>query len=236
MYNTLLYSTIGYNENFIGCLNLFCESLVYYNNGIDFLLLCDLSFKDECEEIIKKYNIKYHIHTFEDSKTPEEASTHKLRVFESTFINDYEKLLYVDLDTIFNGSIDSILAENIIDDKLYVYYEHDYTGHYTIYWSLPNYYTFRDHINFANKKIRPFNAGLFYFKQTEKMKKHFNNILKMIDEWQDEFYYEQSFMNCYFNKIFKTNNSIFDNNNYNMFVDCDKKTITDNTTFLWSSW
>ena len=47
--------------------------------------------------------------------------------------------------------------------------------------------------------VRVFNAGFFGFLNNEAMKQHFDNILEMVKNFKGEYYYEQSFMNKYFN-------------------------------------
>jgi hypothetical protein len=48
------------------------------------------------------------------------------------------------------------------------------------------------------------------------MKNHFDNIRSMINEYKGEFFYEQSFLNVYFNKNNKTNRIVISNDNYKM--------------------
>jgi hypothetical protein len=59
------------------------------------------------------------------------------------------------------------------------------------------------------KKLKPFNAGQFLFKNTLKMKKHFENIIWLTKAWGGYYFYEQSFLNYYFNvKTKLTSNEI----------------------------
>jgi lipopolysaccharide biosynthesis glycosyltransferase len=231
MKKNLIYLCASYSKGFIECLDVFCKSLVYNTkNDIDFLLLCDKSFIEKCDSILKKYpKINYKIHGFEDAANRDDAFPRKLRVFECDYIKEFENLLYVDMDCIFNGDVYSLIDKDIQDDMLYVYYEHDINSHNIIYWTLPGYYSVIDKYNIMKSGKKPFNSGLFYIKSSEIMKKHFNNVLDLIKNWKKEHYWDQSFMNVYFNKLLKTDGSLFTKENYKLFAAND---IKQNETIL----
>ena len=86
------------------------------------------------------------------------------------------------------------------DNILYVYKECETMDkHENLYWGLQN-YTREELETFVLYQIYPFNCGLFLFNNTNEMKDDFCNILNMIDTYEKEYFYEQSFMNYYFNK------------------------------------
>jgi hypothetical protein len=60
-------------------------------------------------------------------------------------------------------------------------------------------------------KQMPFNAGQFLFKNSVKMKKHFQNIQWMITNWVGKYFFEQCFMNYYFCKANITSSDILQN-------------------------
>ena len=225
MSKTLIYTVMGLNRGFIECLDIFCKSLEYHNDNIDLLLITDKSFEDDCICVMNKYKINSKIKCFPDCTTPIEALSYKLKIFECD-IDGYDKLLYIDTDCIINGSIQKILDTELKDDKFYVYYEHDHNGHKIIYWTIPNYYSIEDMYEMIKNNIYPFNAGLFYLLNTPKMKEHFDNLYNMIKNnrhSEETFYMDQSYFNCYFNKLLKTDGTIFTKQNYKLFASADEK-------------
>ena len=44
----------------------------------------------------------------------------------------------------------------------------------------------------------PFNAGQFLFKNSTKMKAHFDNVNWFMQNWPGQYFFEQAFMNHYF--------------------------------------
>jgi hypothetical protein len=51
------------------------------------------------------------------------------------------------------------------------------------------------------------------FLNNETMKQHFDNILDMVENYEGEYYYEQSFMNKYFNLKNLTDLTVINNEN-----------------------
>ena len=52
------------------------------------------------------------------------------------------------------------------------------------------------------------------------MRQHFLNVIDLIKSHTGDFYYEQSFMNYYFNKNLLVDYSIITDDNYNMNIIC----------------
>ena len=75
---------------------------------------------------------------------------------------------------------------------------------------------------FAKNNIYPFNCGLFAFINTADMKKHFSNILDVIKTHTGIYYYEQSFMNVYFNRLNLTNLTVINPTNCVLGIHIDK--------------
>jgi hypothetical protein len=209
MRDLLLYTTIGKSADYLRCLTYFCESLVYTNRtSLHLLIICDKSFHSRVHDIVSNYAfLHYYIHDAPDSLTPIQASMHKVQVFDFPKIHHYRVALYVDLDCLFLNSLSSILQNPIEENKLYVFPEYDLVEKNNLTWfSLASetnptisYYT-QDHINFLKAKHKlPFNAGLFMFRITPLMERHFKNLQNMIQNYRGQFFYEQSFMNTYFN-------------------------------------
>ena len=193
----LVYYTHGFSNKFLDLLELSIRSLRLQNNN-DVVVICDESFVDDCKNKLKNYT-NIFIHVVKDSKSAHEASMNKLKIFDYENINNYNKILFIDSDIIVHTNLISIF-NNINDDNiLYVKKESDnFDDHTAIYWSL-KLYTDEDLNNFKLKNIHIFNCGQFGFINSESMKIHFNNINIMINTHKGESFYEQSFMNHYFN-------------------------------------
>jgi hypothetical protein len=217
MSKTLIYSCISYNEGYIDCLDIFSKSLEFYHKNIDFLLLCDKSFIEKCDNILKKYEINYKIFGIENPKVIDDAFKMKLKIFQAN-LNGYENLMFIDIDCVINGDILTFLNKKIKDDMIYVYYENEQRGHNIRYWSLPDFYTLKERYQMLKENKKPFNSGLFLIKNSLIMKYHFNNVLELMKNWKKDYFTEQSFINCYFNRLLKTDGNIFTKDNYKLFA------------------
>ena len=224
--NNLIYTTLGFNIEWFKVVLILIDSLIEYSLPInyDFLIICDSNMYDYISNYIKentKYNvINIYIHNvgFNSSK-PDIASINKLRIFDYENINKYNKILFMDGDIISTLNVNNIFDLLINDNILYVYKEKtDINDHNSKFWGFCN-YTNNELENLKKNNIYPFNAGLFLFFNTNEIKNDFNNILNNIKNHKGEYYYEQSFMNYYFNKKGNINYDIFTNDNYKMFPD-----------------
>ena len=167
-------------------------------NDTDVLIICDESLIDQCNEKLSCFkNVK--IVPCKNSISAMDSSMKKLLIFQYD-ISKYKKIIYIDSDILVDLSIAPILYKVKDVNKLYAFAEHkEIEYHETKYFSLLD-YTSEDYDFFRKSKIYTFNCGLFAFVNTLGMKEHFSNILDMVSKHTGEYYYEQSFMNVYFNK------------------------------------
>ena len=203
----LYYFTIGFDKTFGQCLQLAIETLRQYSSQTIIVLL-DEDIQIELPSDVIVYKCK-------KTNSPEEASMRKLDIFDYPFVHTFDKVVFIDSDIVTHCDIDSIVNK-IDSEKLYVYTENFQNGHTHIYFSLLNYTS--EQLNFLhNKNIGVFNAGLFGFIPSDTMKKHFDDIKTLIRNHTGRFYYEQSFMNVYFNLLpDSTDRSLFTDYNYKM--------------------
>ena len=219
----LVYTTIGYSLTWFNIIKLLLDSLQLYSNPVmfDFLIICDenmyMYISDYLENNSKyKFNICI-FNILKNSFAPHEASMNKVNIFEYENINEYDKILFIDGDIYSTLNINTIFEHEISENILYVYKEtSNILDHNAIYWGFSN-YTHDELEQFRIKHMYPFNCGLFLFKNTVEMKTDFNNILLMMKNHKGTFFYEQSFMNYYFNKKNNVNHDIFTKDNYVMF-------------------
>jgi lipopolysaccharide biosynthesis glycosyltransferase len=207
----LVYYTVGYSSAYIDVLKISIDSLQKSGWNGDIAIICDQSFLNQCKQLFGE-SVLYL--SFPDSTSPEQASMNKLRIFELPTISSYERILFLDSDIIVHMNIETIISKITDRDKLYVYTEtRKYEDHLSIMWSL-NTYTQNDIDFFKKNSIYVFNAGCFAFICDDKMKSHFLNIQYMISTHKERFFYEQSFMNVYFNKNNKTVRDLITDYNY----------------------
>jgi lipopolysaccharide biosynthesis glycosyltransferase len=137
----------------------------------------------------------------------------KLKIFDYENINKYNKIFFIDSDIIIHTNLNNIFDNLTKDNLLYVKKESLKSlreDHKNIFFSL-QLYTEEQLDNFEKEKIFVFNAGQFGFFNSEQMKNHFNNINNLIINHKGEFFYEQSFMNHYFNLNKLKNDDILEN-------------------------
>jgi lipopolysaccharide biosynthesis glycosyltransferase len=207
----LIYFVVGGKPDYVRLLE-FCINTIKHcadNDVFDILVLCDKDYV----KYIKHLPIE-HIHVTEDNPTNERVSTRKVEIFNFDKIWQYEKVLYLDCDIVISGSLIEIMNDVINKNKLYVCNEklgkdYDANDNISQFFSRQDRpYTEQDIEFFRNNDIYPFNAGEFAFCTSEEMKYHFNNIVSEIDKYYGTqyYFYEQCFMNDYFNRKNLTNN------------------------------
>lgn len=185
-------------------LQLSLKIFFHFNKHIDVAVICDESMIEACRDPLPKNVILF---SGINSGSPVEASMHKVRIFDYDIMK-YKAVLFCDTDILFQSSLKPILDNFKNDSILYTYTKmQDFRAHKMKYFSF-NHYTEDDIALFREKNIKVFNAGTFGFAPSAIMKTHFENILKMIEDHTGEFYYEQPFMNVYFNKLGNTDPSI----------------------------
>lgn len=189
----LIYFTIGHDPNYVKLLE-FCIGSIHDNSNmdnLDILIICDENFV----KYVKHLNTK--IFVTDSNNSAVQSSMRKLEIFDYPNIKNYENALYLDSDLIVCDDL-NLLFHNVKNDVLSVYKEKDWTNHNNIHWSLENYSP--EELSFFEKKeIGVFNCGQFLFKIDESMKENFTAVRNLISNYKGSYFYEQSFMNYYFN-------------------------------------
>lgn len=209
--NLLIYTTIGNDKKYLKLLETFCESLCYTNlTAKSLLVICDKSFHSEVNDICLKYAfLTYHLMDVQDTLTPEEASGNKLRIFEFNDIFKYSKCIYVDLDCCFLNNLDYLFTKETDPTKLHVFTEFDDSN---ILFASPYFVCYNKETKqylltpqqrkyIVESKKKAFNAGLFLFSINDTMKHYFSHLQSIVSTHEKNYYsyFEQSFMNAYFN-------------------------------------
>ena len=210
--NSIVYYTLGCNRGYIEMAELSIQSLrKVYSGAIG--IVCDESMISECKE--KMPDVLYW--SVPDSRTGQIASMNKLRVFDFIEVDAYDAVLFLDTDILVVNPIDSYFEKINEDGMLYVYTDsNNQEDHKHLYWSLQT-YTKEDYAFFRKENILPFNAGTFGFRPTQTMKDQFQEVRDMIANHTGPYFYEQSFLNVYFNRRNKTVRTLFTPDTYILY-------------------
>ena len=209
-YKNLIYYTVFFDNGYVELLNKSILTILKYSKiNFDILLITDQETKKkiQIQPFAKRIKPKYLI-----LKTPldgVEASECKTKIFEYVDINKYNKILFLDCDIICLKDINLIFNSQVEENTLYTArnLNLNYNHHKTIHHGFI--YLNDEHISeMTQAKQMPFNAGQFLFKNSNKMKNHFDNVNWFMKNWTGEYFFEQAFMNYYFCKAKITNDTI----------------------------
>jgi len=203
----LIYYTIGLDSKYKQLLCASIRSMSMNTSNIpDILLIHDCDISDVLSEF-------QHLNIF-TQRVPQvkdgiEASMNKLLFFDWPLFANYRNVLYLDADTIIDFDINRILDKQIDPNILYstIHSHCPFTVHQTFFHTIKQ-YTSEQMCLFESKGIYPFNAGQFMFRSGNVMKAHFDNIRYLISKWKFNFFFEQSFMNYYFNSNLASDTSL----------------------------
>ena len=207
----LVYYTLGYSGSYLDVIGLSIASLRRSEYTGHIAVLCDEMFLPQCKATLGP-DILYK--TFPNSTTPEQASMNKLRIFDLPGIESYDRVLFLDSDILVHMDTAPLFQSIVTPGTLYVYTETtNQEDHQALYWGLQS-YTQEELAVFRETNTHVFNAGCFAFVRNDVMKEHFRTILRGIAQYTGPFFYEQSFLNVYFNRNGATDRTLLTSANY----------------------
>lgn len=209
----LVYFTVGYSKEYLHLIKCCIFSIISNSkdlSNVDFLLITDS--KQAFDEVAKAFpdlNLDYLI--VPNAKDGIEASMNKLKVFEYEHVFKYKKILFLDGDIVFNNDVNQIFDLDIEDHKIYSLMHEGcgYEIHNSKYHNITR-YTKEKIKRLEELKIKPFNAGQFLMLASVAMARHFTNVKFITHLWQKEYFFEQSFLNTYFNYNEAANTSLLE--------------------------
>lgn len=208
----LIYFTLFGNNEYILLQKALLKSLKSqkYQN-FDLLFITDADTEKSIQKIEELKHYKAYYHIIDKIKDPVDASMQKLKIYEWGNISQYKNILFLDSDIIVIGDMAKIFESKSVKNNIFYSAIHNKNQslHKTVYHSLID-YTESQLKNFSEKNITAFNAGQFFFRNTSAMKNHFKNINDFIYRWDGRYFFEQSFINYYFNLIEKADTVLFD--------------------------
>jgi lipopolysaccharide biosynthesis glycosyltransferase len=202
----LVYFTLNYNIEYID-LFLYClKSIVNKDepDAFDLLVICPPVFEKIINELIYDRNIDLKgfnllFHNVDEAKDGVEASMNKLKIYQFKNIIEYGKILFLDVDIMAKEPI-SELFKLELDPNIFYSAIHSASDHLhnTKFHKLVDYDLVKMN-EFRDKRIYAFNAGQFMFINSMKMMHHMYNVDWLTRSWPGEYFFEQSFLNHYFN-------------------------------------
>lgn len=199
----LVYFTVGGQPGYVSLLSHAIHTLRSTSPlpNTKVMVMCDASYRkyvepvDGIDDIMVSRPNKDHIQT----------SMRKVEIFSYHNIDAYDKVLFLDCDLVVLEDMEAEVFPLITSkEKLHVVKESNNTRYH-----LQKYHGFSDYTDqeialFKERQQHVFNCGHFGFRVSEVMKRHFANVRTMIRHWKSDYFYEQSFMNKYFNSNFLT--------------------------------
>lgn len=199
----LIYFTVFLNEEYVELIEIALQSI--YDNTpsitFDVLFITDEEHKQKLlqKPILSKFNCFFHILSV--PRSGPRASINKLAIFDFKDINQYEKILFLDCDTICIRDINEVFNLVVLPEKLYTGTCKNMLAHAL---ATPThgimFFTTRDVETIVENfgSYKPFNAGQFVFFNTTRMRSHFENVRWLINNWPGDLFFEQGAMNYYF--------------------------------------
>lgn len=205
----LVYFTINYNISYL-FLFLYCLRSLNKSHDAgckyDVLIICPAVMEKMINDLIDEYGVRLrcdnlYFHHVPVAADGVEASMNKLKVYGWERIKEYGKVLFLDVDIVFNRCVDELfkldLKPGILHAGIHMQSMH---LHNTVFHKLVNKYTEEELQVFNEKGIYAFNAGQFMFINSESMLRHMYNVSWLSRAWNGPYFFEQAFMNHYFNR------------------------------------
>lgn len=191
----LIYFVVGVDPKYIE-LTKFCVYTLRMTtdlSNIDILVMCDYEYSKIVAEAIPFAKI----HVTPPNGNNIISSMRKIEIFSYDSIGDYEKILYLDSDIVILGDVSKLFENQLKRDVLYAKKDADFDSLKTYMHGLCLFGE-EDLRRFAALGQHPFCAGHFLFENTKENRRHFESVLKMMRTWEGSFFFEQSFLNHYF--------------------------------------
>ncbi len=197
----LVYYTVGGSPEYVHILAASIDSLREFGGNrknYDILVMCDEHFREHLASL----DID-HIHMTPVNATPVHASMRKTEIFRFSGIERYSRVLFLDCDIVIGKSLENVFESIERSDVLYVKPENkDPESHKNMYYSrqdLP--YSDAELKGLARDQVYAFNAGQFAFRVSPVMRENFEAVARGTENYDERIhFYEQSFMNAYFNR------------------------------------
>jgi predicted O-methyltransferase YrrM len=172
----LLYFCVFHNRDYLKLASILLGSLRFFSNNlknIDILVFTSLNFKEDFLNLSDIFGLNLNFKFFEFNTTSESAMA-RVYIYDYENINVYDKILYIDTDIIIQNDLNILFNQDIESEKVYALAEG------TVYHEIRGGWFFT-HLTCEQKhKIVGINSGILLWKNCEKIKEIFNNIINHI--------------------------------------------------------
>jgi hypothetical protein len=200
----LVYFTVGVHPGYVELTRLCIESMMKHGGGsgtgrIDIMVMCDEAYRPHVEAALGEFGVT--IWTTGPNADAQTTSKRKVDIFDYARIDEYTKVLYLDSDIVVRGGtgIRDVFQRMRDPGALYTCSEYKFKDpHRSLFYSLQT-YTREEIARLTQQKIQGFNCGQFAFFVNDYMRTHFRNVSALMWGYKGTSFYEQSFMNVYFN-------------------------------------
>jgi hypothetical protein len=217
MKSTLLYTVVNYSTKDVLLFDLLLQSIHEYSPHIkdhaDIMVITNHGFAEQIKklDIVKTFGGVHFMFVPQDVLLVN-ARSKRLDIFDYPKLSEYKTCMFLDYDCVLQRDIVPLLTGNVTHLKsgvLYAYNENpNVQSHMQSFYGLQS-YTEEQLRWFRQHNVHTFSDGVMWFKQTNAMKRHFAAIKRWMAEagqtWQNITFFEQSFMNVYFNTRNKCN-------------------------------
>lgn len=202
----LVYFTLNTDYKYIDLFYYCLNSIIKNSKELDFdlLIICPDDFEIRIKSNIKLNGINLNginVYFFNVDLVNDgiQASMNKLLIYKWAGIREYGKVLFLDVDILLRKDINELFNLELNPRILYsTVHDLSHHLHQTVFHKIVD-YGLDKMTEFKDNSIYAFNAGQYLFVNNELMLKHFSNVDLISREWSGNYFFEQSFMNFYFN-------------------------------------
>jgi Glycosyl transferase family 8 len=194
----LVYTLVTFDPTlYVNLIKIFLRSICLFSSrDFDILIITDCKTHRLIESLpeAKALSLLYLDVAVDDDLF--HALLRKLDIVNFGDFLKYRKILYLDCDIIVQHDLCRIFREvKAVSNVLYAPEEGTHDGKF---WTLGLYRPI-DFIEMKKRGIKSFNSGTFLFIPTREMLGHFKNVKRMAETFRGSHFYDQSFLNYYFN-------------------------------------
>lgn len=182
----LIYMCVFFNQKYIELTKILLKSLKIFgkiDNSIDVLIMTHENFKSELSNFCENLDISYKIHVL-NKITIEESKLSRYEIFRiknDINLEEYSKILYLDIDIIIQNDIKEIFKYNL-SEKIYAKDQGDIGA--DMYGKILFEEWATNNNKYIDKKTKSFCSGVLLFKRCKEVEELFEKTLLHLSEYK----------------------------------------------------